>query len=73
MLASNNGSWDFEGRKRRKEVYFKMSEHGHRMINRMLKREGLNWRKWQIHRRGLESNWAVEEKVKQYYEIVRLE
>jgi transposase len=50
-----------------------MSEHGHRMINRMLKREGLNWKKWQIHRRGLESNWAVEEKVKQYYEIIRLE
>lgn len=60
-----------KGFKRRKAFRERFEQHGHRLIARMLKKEGIDWKNWEVVRHGPTKNWSIIEKFQQYYEIVR--
>lgn len=77
VLARNQGTWgSYYGTaayKRQIEHFEKLSKHGHWLIMRLLKENGLNWKAWIVDRRGSDRLHDVKRGKKQYYEITRLE
>lgn len=77
LYAKDDKTWaeysQSDGFKRRRDIFDKMVKHGHRLIERMIKREGLDWKKWQVVKHGSDSKTDVKRKFNQHYEIIKTE
>lgn len=76
LIAEDSGSWcemfKTRGYRRRQEAADRISYYGHRIIKRMIEREGLEWESWKVLRRGRNDLTSVQTRSDQYYEIVRI-
>lgn len=75
IQAADQGTWcelfKTKGYQRRVNHILKVRSHIVKMLQLMLKREGLDWEHWEIIRKGSNSKVEVTLKLNQRYEIVR--